>query len=473
MKIVYLHMHLKPGGVTTVISQQAAAITDTCDVLVITGDNPPAGFPAPHVRIDALGYDDPNNPETARPPSETAEAIERAITARWAEGCDVIHVHNPLLAKNSRLIGILEQLRARGSQLFLQVHDFAEDGRPGSYYRNRPYPSDCHYGTINARDSRILETAGLHPDGIHELFNMVNPFDTTGVSEDAPASFLYPVRAIRRKNIGEALLLSLFFPEDTPLAITLPPNSPADWAVYNEWKTFAEKRRLNVIFEASSVHDFRALVARARHLVTTSIAEGFGFVFLEPWMAGKALIGRKIPEICRDFEARGLRFDPLYEHLFVPLEWIDPETFEIRWKQCLREAYARYGATIDETGVQKGFEHVTRNKTIDFAGLGEVFQQRVLDRLLDDPDACSAFEAANPSLKHFRDPPGFDDIVSSNRDNVFRHYNKDAYRERLLDIYHAVKNRRVRHAIDKDVLLRQFLQPENFSVIKWCDDAVS
>jgi hypothetical protein len=37
--------------------------------------------------------------------------------------------------------------------------------------------------------------------------------------------YLYPVRAIRRKNIGEALLASLFIPKGRTVAVTLPPTT--------------------------------------------------------------------------------------------------------------------------------------------------------------------------------------------------------------------------------------------------------
>ena len=107
----------------------------------------------------------------------------------------------------------------RGIRLFLQIHDFAEDGRPHLYYPGE-YPADCHYGVINSRDYKILLNAGLEQKGLHKLFNMVNPFDGTRQDRGEKNVVLYPVRAIRRKNIGEAILLSLFFKNGATLAIT-------------------------------------------------------------------------------------------------------------------------------------------------------------------------------------------------------------------------------------------------------------
>jgi hypothetical protein len=36
-------------------------------------------------------------------------------------------------------------------------------------------------------------------------------------------------------------------------------------------------------------------------VITTSVLEGFGFAYLEPWIADRAVIGRSIPMITPDF----------------------------------------------------------------------------------------------------------------------------------------------------------------------------
>ena len=50
----------------------------------------------------------------------------------------------------------------------------------------------------------------------------------------------------------------------------------------------------NPDYEATFVftNDFAALLASAHALVTTSVAEGFGLAFLEPWLMGRPLAGR-------------------------------------------------------------------------------------------------------------------------------------------------------------------------------------
>ncbi len=61
------------------------------------------------------------------------------------------------------------------------------------------------------------------------------------------------------------------------------------------------------------------MIAKADALITTSVAEGFGLAFLEPWLASKPLVGRNLPEITADFAEHGLDLSALYNCLPVPL----------------------------------------------------------------------------------------------------------------------------------------------------------
>jgi len=95
MKIAFLHYHLKPGGVTTVIRQQILAIQNDCEILIITGEKPLTDWGVKTIVIPNIAYDQPEIDSPA--PEISAEKISRAITDYWPSGCDVPHVHNPLL----------------------------------------------------------------------------------------------------------------------------------------------------------------------------------------------------------------------------------------------------------------------------------------------------------------------------------------------------------------------------------------
>ncbi len=467
MKIALLHFHLKRGGVTTVIRRQLAALAGRCEFMLLCGAAPPEPLDCPVAVVPELGYD------TERPgrqaPAAVAQAVEEAVFSRWSGGCDVLHVHNALMAKNRDLLDVLARLQQHGMRLFVHIHDFAEDGRPHVYFRQE-YPADCHYGVINSRDHELLLRAGLRSDGLHLIPNAVvapGAADAVGQPEEHPPRVLYPVRAIRRKNVGEALLLSLFFESDWQLAFTLPPNSPADIQSYRDWKAFAAANGLPAVFEAGLERAFAPLVAGSRLILTTSITEGFGFCYTEPWLYAKPLWGRVIPEICRDFTGNGLRLDHLYARLEVPLDWFDRRAFFEKWRSAVRAAAGSFGIPAPTQRTAAAEQSFRRRGRIDFGLLDEAAQRQAIEHLLADPGARKKLAAQNPALAdRARWTPG-PERIAHNRRVVREHYDLARYGRRLLSVYRQVVQRPVRQRIDKRTLLDLFFDPQNFSLLKW------
>jgi glycosyltransferase involved in cell wall biosynthesis len=465
MKIAFLHYHLKPGGVSTVIKQQIQSVQDDCDILVITGEKPQEDLGVKTVIIPEIAYDQPDIEHPT--PEISAKKIIQAISDYWPSGCDLLHVHNPLLAKNRQFLKNLKYLAENNVRLFLQIHDFAEDGRPWVYYTDEPYPSDCHYGVINSRDYDILLKSGLSKDGLHLLQNMVTPFHVNPVKQISENFILYPVRAIRRKNIGEAILLSLFFPKNAVLAITLPPNSSHDWYYYNLWKQFAAEKNLNVIFEASESHDFTDLVRSARSIITTSISEGFGFSFLEPWTAGQMLSGRRLAGICNDFTSKQIALDHLYDKMLIPIAQIDYQLFYQQWKSCILENAAQLKIPVSDSAIGRAYEKMTSNKNIDFGILDEYFQKQVITGLLADKKLKNRIIELNSFLSDFTRMHDNSKIINHNRAIVETLFSQEVYRSMLLNTYQKIIRQAVSHQIDKQILAENFLHLDNFSLLKW------
>jgi hypothetical protein len=462
MKIVFLHYHLKTGGVTTVLRGQIAAIRKVCDTLVITGDRAGTALPCEVVEIPEIGYDLPESPPHA--PQLVADKILKAISNAWPRGCDVLHVHNPTLAKNRCFLRVLNRLQKAGIHLFLQIHDFSEDGRPGAYFRE-PYPADCHYGVINSRDREILIRAGLDAAGVHLVPNAIHPLP---VETRRPEPLvLYPIRAIRRKNLGEAILLSLFLRNSQRLDVTQPPNSPQDIASYGAWKHYVKEKRLNVNFDVGQKVDFFALVGAAASMVTTSIAEGFGFSFLEPWTAGLLLWGRKLGEVCRDFELNGVRLDHLYDRLEVPFDWFEADAFFQRWQTAALAAADAYNYALAPEVLNHRLAAMRHGKMVDFGNLDETSQRQILSRLLTDAAARASLISLNPWIEHAGVASESAEIIANNRKAVADRYGPALYRERLSTIYDRVAHHPVRHRIDKRVLLDAFFDLERFPLLKW------
>ncbi len=469
MKIVYIHYHLKTGGVTTVLRQQVEAIGDTCDTLVLTGVPSESSFPCTTVFIPGLGYDGPDQVDSH--PEDVASSIIQAVNLKWKNGCDIVHVHNPTLAKNKNLLKTLKALQNKKITLFLQIHDFAEDGRPAHYFSHEDYISDCHYGVINSRDYHILLEAGLKKEGLHKLPNAIKPFPSSLTSTKLKDYVLYPIRAIRRKNIGEAILLSLFFKNNETLAITLPPNSPNDIESYEGWKTFVKEKNLSVVFDAGLTKEFSELVLSSQFIITTSITEGFGFSFLEPWTAKKNLWGRKLPDICDDFEKNGIQLTHLYTKLNVPVEWLGKDKLFSTWQACLRKACAKFNMAIDYSTISKAFGKIIKNDVIDFGLLNEKFQKTIISHVL----AGQVQQNQLVSLNSFLSYPGYvsnlEELIHNNMDAVLHNYNETIYQRRLLKVYANVVKYPVLQKIEKDVLPLHFIIPETFSMLKWDDYA--
>ena len=382
-----------------------------------------------------------------------------------AGGCDVLHIHNPTLAKNQNLLRCIKRIQASGINLFLQIHDFAEDGRTG-VYSQEPYPADCHYGVINARDKRILVKAGLAASGVHLIPNAIYPLPAvTGHFSDGLV--LYPVRAIRRKNIGEAVLLSLYLKSGQYLGVTQPPNSRQDMGSYLDWRTYVKEKRLNVHFDMGQRHDFSTLVGSASSMITTSITEGFGFSFLEPWMAGKVLQGRRLGDICTDFERNGLRLDFLYDRLNIPLEWFDMDQFFQVWERTVNHAAEIFGHSVAQEGMNHFATCITRDGVIDFGLLNERYQRQVLSHLLSNPGAKAHLVLLNSRLSFSSPGDDASEMIENNRRVVATHYGVEKYREQLLSIYEGVVHQPVHQRIDKQVLLDNFFDLDRFSLLKW------
>ncbi len=151
MRVLVVHYHLKPGGVTTVIKRQMAALKARgveCSLLL--GETPPGEAPPGDTHNQflepALAYDMPDSPGArgiAEP--ERVDAIVRAVETARASlggGDTIIHVHNPTLRKNSALLPALDTLASRNLPVLMHVHDLAEDWRPQVYSGAR-YPAGC------------------------------------------------------------------------------------------------------------------------------------------------------------------------------------------------------------------------------------------------------------------------------------------------------------------------------------------
>ncbi|MDR2314241.1 MAG: glycosyltransferase [Spirochaetaceae bacterium] len=482
MKIALLHYHLRSGGVSQVVLNQARALTEAGhEALVISGEAPvyKAGWEGIGMAfVPSLHYDryrpheaDPRTSDSQTPEiSRLAGTVDKTLRERWPGGPDIVHVHNPLIRKNSLFIGALKKL-AESWPLLLQNHDLAEDFRP-DVYAGEEYPENCHFAVINSRDYRFLLEAGLVPEGLHLLPNEVRelPF-TPGLPK---TRYLYPVRGIRRKNIGEMLLLSLFIgPADAehrggpPLrtaALTQPPTTDQDLPIYRRWKEAAARLDLPVEFETGLGASFADVMGSACAVLTSSVKEGFGFSFLEPWTAGLAVTGRYIDYVCRDFEKEGLSFSSFYSSLNIPAEYAEPELLRQKIEKALVRIYSAFNAVLPPP-VPEALAKIFRDRdTFDFGIMDEDIQERILRRAAEDKTFRRQLKAINPFLESLADRREDPQEIEDNRRAVVRSYSRSRILETLERVYEQVR-RPVTQSISRSKLLEQYLDPLRLSLV--------
>jgi hypothetical protein len=387
-----------------------------------------------------------------------------------------------------------------GYRLLLQIHDFAEDFRPENYrhlreacdtgdvsqgvYFQAPH---VHYATLNRRDFAVLQAAGVAEERLHFLPNPVPELGELPSREEAKAALarrcglagqeryvLYPVRGIRRKNVGEMLLLSVLASSaGGPAAIfgmTLAPLNPDALAYYRRWTSLARELELSCLFNTGGKGGLSFLenLAAADCILTTSVAEGFGMAFLESWLAGRPLVGRNLPEITADFVDAGLQLDALYERLAVPLNWVGRDDLITAMEDACHELYAHYDAPVpDRTQIETAVERMTCDGLVDFGRLHEPLQERVIRRAHSDASACEELRRLNPVLGRWEHT---DEHTMAGNQRVIRDsYSVQASGERLSAITQSLMASRPgvwEQPADARAVLSAFIDLNRFHLIR-------
>lgn len=471
MRVLVVHYHLKPGGVTTVIRRQLSALSALeIDAAVLTGESA-SGFGGEFSVEPALAYDAPgasDEPDPARARA-IAQAIRREADALGRD--TVVHAHNPTIRKNSSMLAALSELAAEGRPLVMHVHDLAEDWRPEVYSR-QSYPEGASWAAINRFDAAALSGAGA--GSVAYLPNPVpcppsRPGDSRGPAP-GPGLVLYPVRGIRRKNLGEAALLSLFARPGARVGITLPPSSPRDLPYYEAWRDAAAELGAPVAFGLGLERTLEELYAESAAVLTTSIKEGFGLSFLEPASRGYATLGRRLPRVVSDFEAEGLSFPGLYDAVTVPSGLYDEDAFAVRTRAVVESAARAFGvdpgaladSVLDSVlgaSSADGASSAVGAGGPDFGRLDETAQLQALRSVRGRSAARSAFAAANPFLDGW--DAAADDAAPPSPESL-EPWSEAAYGGRLAELYRDVLERGGGAAPDKGALLRSYLRPEAF-----------
>ncbi len=478
-RLVILHHHLRRGGVTQVIVNHLLALDAVVDhpveVLILQGGEA-TGMPDDlatrlrHLRLSIktakpLDYDD-GPPE----PQRLAGLVNSLLgDAQFHPDATLIHVHNHSLGKNASFPGALRLLAETGYRILLQIHDFAEDFRPENYRRLGPvveeiYPTatHVHYAVLNSRDANLLQSAGIEDAQLHLL---PNPVKTAGRLPDARAArakavaqfgwndharfLIYPVRAIRRKNLGETLLWAAAGCGMLQIGVTLAPQNPIERPAYEHWRALADELQLPVTFGIGETGGLGFLenLAAADTLLTTSVAEGFGMVFLESWLAGRPLVGRDLPEITQDFTAAGIHLDGLASRLLVPVEWCGEDRFVDEFVSCFAGVLDDYRQPRPPD-LSDRVRGLIENGCIDFAQLTRRLQSDVIRHVAENVKEQDRLRELNPAMQAAMQPRDDEQsLVQQNATAVERFASLRVAGARLTRAYETLRRAKVSNKV--------------------------
>lgn len=485
--VLITHYHLRRGGVTRVIQQQAEVLqaSGNYDVVICTGLKPEVKLNCPVVVCEKFQYSDDTELDGNK---LNHHDILKKISGLCGREPDLLHAHNHSLGKSGYYLHFVNWWVNEGKKALFQLHDFAEDGRPRNHklnsaiLENHPdlslYPTGEHirYALLNNRDLEFLEQGGFDSDKTAVLPNAVTVEDLDQFKHQLPEPFepqsyiTYPTRAIRRKNVGELILFASVFPEEQ-FHITLSPQNPKEQKYFNTWVEFVEDEKMsNVVFDAGKKLEgpFFSYLYHAKQILTTSIAEGFGLAFLEPWSAGNSIAGRDLNGITNDFKTSGLKLDDLYQHILISEGYIDKNCLFERWEKAAVQLIRSYYTNKTEEEISAQIESVEASlkeyEEYDFGWLDEEAQREVIQKARHDEDLKSHIRS---HLNISSEKPW--SRIEQNRSVLKSSYNIDQYAEKIEQQYDQLMNAKsdgTTGFVPVENVLRQFMNLEHLSMLR-------
>ena len=334
MKLAVFHYHLNPGGVTDVIVYSVRMLLSRLnhiqEIRLVTGCRDGTERVLNRIRdglergrrdkirldiLDEIGYAESG-------PAPNPDRLAERLEARYDRDT-IFWVHNYHIGKNPAFTMALMKVAAQGKRdMLLHIHDFPECGRSENLKRidallnEPPYPSGAgiRYAVINERDLNILSDAGLE----ESVYLLPNPVPIPGLEEINPAEtrkaleelspknnpgyisgapiLLYPVRAIRRKNILESALFARILYRPANLIVTLAGVSTQE----KPYSNLVEKAYKEGVIPGAWCPEnsgdarlvYSRLISSCDAVISTSVQEGFGYLFLNSLLWRKPLLAR-------------------------------------------------------------------------------------------------------------------------------------------------------------------------------------
>ncbi len=346
----------------------------------------------------------------------------------------IVAGHNLPLCKNAALshafAGLARDFARTGDDVrFISVvHDFAEQGRTdlmtqahllerrGIRIWDALYPdlSNLRFAAVSASARYVLRKAGFRACLVPNAVIAPNGRTTAGactrgksirvhrnIDNRDPVLF-YPGRIISRKNPVEALVLSHVFFSST-LVLGEDGTSAADRALYRRLQALCTQYKVRAVFAGArrtgdAEGGYSRLYSNADACVSTSVLEGFGYGLREPWLYGRAVIGR-LPCGIAQVEIPGGA--GLYKRFFVPKEWIDVEALKRLYLRQMRLCFGSRSATDSAGAFSKAFNReFVRGNGLDFGCLDIATQCAVFEAVCRSGALAEQWKNAFPGQTH-------------------------------------------------------------------------
>ncbi len=453
MKLVIFHYHLITGGVTDVIRQAIAAFnthwTDLSEVQIVVGSEQQLqlrrdawqdglNFPLNFFCYEELAYSY-NKEVDEQHLHDFCERIYQKHGSHKSDEDVCWWVHNHSLGKSLFYTrAVLKMACDYKQETIFQMHDFCEESRPQNQLLMQDiatnlYPSapNIRYAVINKRDYFFVQEALKKDnkradktlsdfDNFAYLANPAPNFDHVSLNQEqrqdlltkiyscyqdqplvkgAPI-WLYPVRGIRRKNVLEMALLNQLQDVPANFILTLGANSPAEKEYADTVESLYQDGIIQGAFGMGADIDkltgytFKHLFDVAQMIVSPSLKEGFGYLFLTAIQTSLPVLAHEIA-VLQDFETLYADFPHyFYPHLFVPLT-------EQQWQQCV-QAYDHANlpseTIVDYSLLHEKIEDATYHCTASFDFLPLALQQQLLRDLVSDQHLRSTLKILNARL---------------------------------------------------------------------------
>lgn len=396
MKVAIVHYHFELSGVTKVMAASSRALKkEGIEHVILAGDTPEdMDDDLPVKRVAGLGYvPDKAVGDATILVSNLRRAAQEVLGAKP----ELWHFHNHALGKNFLMADAVAQMAGEGEHMVLHMHDLIEEGRQQNHALvpdpTRLYPSGphIHYVFLNEQDRELFTGNGLEESRCSLMVNPVEIPQGFKDRADGDPILFAPIRAIRRKNIGELVMLAALAPQGARLAISRAPKDKGALRLHETWRKFAGHQRLPIGFDVvgryyparGMLNDFKSWVEHSSHFVTTSVSEGFGMTFLEAAAYGKPLIGRNVPRVTKEHQKRKIQSGKLYDKLLIPTEWVDVSILRQHFDTTIQRNYRYLGEPLDMLTHERAFASLLFDGWLDFGNMPEPVQQAVIERCID------------------------------------------------------------------------------------------